>query len=445
VLREIHVPLPGGLHAVVGTHAVMVLVAVVAGAWLAARRAPRTGMAPAAVVMALAIMAGARMLHRLVRGGDGGVTGGLASMGGVVAGLLAAPVLARLCAVRLPTLADALAPAGLLALGIGRLGCFLAGCCYGSPTELPWGVVFPDLGHLPRHPLQLYSAAADVAISCAVARRPGPPGAAAARTLGAFAAARFALEWLRDPAATDRLPGVGVTLAQACCVALWVAARPWRHRPVGGLWRYRARCSVARPMRRTMLLALVAVAASAVRAAATDPDFVGSLVVRPARGTLAVATGLATLEVKRWRFLPAAASDGIDPAAEDVVLSVGADELTLPAGSVTTLRPGRRYAHRDDAVTRGLSRLRMKRRSDGSWVVGFRATGVDLTRLAAQYPLCEPFAFAVGNDEGASGVDLDRPRGAASPRVKLRGFCEAEVCPQTAPSGAFRPRHVVCP
>lgn len=41
-------------------------------------------------------------------------------------------------------------------VAIGRIACFSAGCCYGTPTELPWGVVFPTAGHLPRHPTQLY-------------------------------------------------------------------------------------------------------------------------------------------------------------------------------------------------------------------------------------------------------------------------------------------------
>lgn len=50
-----------------------------------------------------------------------------------------------------------------LAFGIfvGRLGCFLAGCCYGTPTDLPWAVEFPA-GHATHgaavHPVQLYDA-----------------------------------------------------------------------------------------------------------------------------------------------------------------------------------------------------------------------------------------------------------------------------------------------
>lgn len=48
------------------------------------------------------------------------------------------------------------------AVAIGRLGCFQCGCCYGTPTDLPWGIVFRVAGDnppIPRHPTQLYEAA----------------------------------------------------------------------------------------------------------------------------------------------------------------------------------------------------------------------------------------------------------------------------------------------
>lgn len=45
------------------------------------------------------------------------------------------------------------------AVGVGRLACFQAGCCYGTPTDLPWGVVFPTVDAVARHPTQLYEAA----------------------------------------------------------------------------------------------------------------------------------------------------------------------------------------------------------------------------------------------------------------------------------------------
>ncbi|MEM7314018.1 MAG: prolipoprotein diacylglyceryl transferase family protein [Planctomycetota bacterium] len=44
-------------------------------------------------------------------------------------------------------------------VAIGRLACFHAGCCYGTPTDLPWAVVFPQIDQLRRHPTQLYESA----------------------------------------------------------------------------------------------------------------------------------------------------------------------------------------------------------------------------------------------------------------------------------------------
>lgn len=51
---------------------------------------------------------------------------------------------------------DSFAAPVALSIAIGRLGCFYAGCCFGTPTNLPWGVVFPAIDTLPRHPTQLY-------------------------------------------------------------------------------------------------------------------------------------------------------------------------------------------------------------------------------------------------------------------------------------------------
>jgi hypothetical protein len=151
--------------------------------------------------------------------------------------------------------------------------------------------------------------------------------------------------------------------------------------------------------------------------------------------------------VQRWRFVPGAGSDGIDPANEPIVVLLGTDEVLLPAGLVTASASGRRYAFRDDTVTRGISRLRLKRRGDGAWQVTFQVVGMNLLPLVHQFPLCEPLVLAIGNDAGASGVDLDRPRGAESPRIRLRGFCQIEGCsvPVTAGDDVVRPRHVICP
>jgi hypothetical protein len=194
-------------------------------------------------------------------------------------------------------------------------------------------------------------------------------------------------------------------------------------------------------MRPAALPLLLLALAAARPASALDAQFISNLAVRPARGHLDIATGQMSLEVRRWRWVPAAGSDGVDPVTEEIELMVGTDTIVFPAGAVTEPRPGR-YSYRNRTATRGFTRLRMKRASDGAWLVSFRVVGMDQTPLLPQLITCVPLALVIGNDAGVSGVDLERPRGADSPRVKLRGFCQIEGCPTF---GLLRPRHVICP
>lgn len=54
---------------------------------------------------------------------------------------------------------DSFAVPVALAVAIGRLACYVGGCCFGRVTSVPWGVIFPHQGPEPRHPTQLYEAA----------------------------------------------------------------------------------------------------------------------------------------------------------------------------------------------------------------------------------------------------------------------------------------------
>jgi len=61
------------------------------------------------------------------------------------------------------TVGDLWAPGVTVGQAVGRIGCFMAGCCYGRPTDLLWGVVFNQPQslaplHIPLHPTQLYAA-----------------------------------------------------------------------------------------------------------------------------------------------------------------------------------------------------------------------------------------------------------------------------------------------
>lgn len=92
--------------------------------------------------------------------------------GGLVGGTLAVVVITRRHKLPLATVAGAMAMPLSVAYGIGRIGCFLAGDgTYGKPTDLPWGMAFPNGAvpiNVPVHPAQLYEAAAAFLIAWAL-------------------------------------------------------------------------------------------------------------------------------------------------------------------------------------------------------------------------------------------------------------------------------------
>ncbi len=77
---------------------------------------------------------------------------------GLVGGYFGVEIAKWICDIRIKT-GDSFAVPVAASVGVGRLACFVGGCCYGTPTEVPWGIVFPAIDNLPRHPTQLYEAA----------------------------------------------------------------------------------------------------------------------------------------------------------------------------------------------------------------------------------------------------------------------------------------------
>jgi len=93
--------------------------------------------------------------------------GGLVFYGGVIFAIPVAVWYARRQGLLLWQPADIWAPSIAVGHAIGRLGCFCAGCCYGLPTDLPWGVTFNNpetlaIRGVPLHPTQLYESAAEL-------------------------------------------------------------------------------------------------------------------------------------------------------------------------------------------------------------------------------------------------------------------------------------------
>ena len=85
--------------------------------------------------------------------------GGLSFHGGLIGGVAAAIVYCLLKRISILKIGDLFAPSVMVAYAIGRLGCLLNGCCYGGPTDMPWGMRFFDDGHWTQrsHPTQLYA------------------------------------------------------------------------------------------------------------------------------------------------------------------------------------------------------------------------------------------------------------------------------------------------
>jgi phosphatidylglycerol---prolipoprotein diacylglyceryl transferase len=142
----------------------------------------------------------------------------LARSGGVFYGGLIVAFLVAVWYVRrhgLPVwpVGDAFAPGIALGHAVGRMGCLMAGCCFGSPTELPWGITFTDpyaaanVGtplHVPLHPTQFYEAAAELGIFAVLLASERSGRYFAGRTFWLYillyGVARFVIEFFRgDP------------------------------------------------------------------------------------------------------------------------------------------------------------------------------------------------------------------------------------------------------
>jgi phosphatidylglycerol:prolipoprotein diacylglycerol transferase len=150
--------------------------------------------------------------------------------GGLLAALIVGLLLARRYKLPAWTTADLAAPGIALGHVIGRFGCLLAGCCYGRPTDVAWGITFTDpvaaanvgtpLG-VALHPTQLYDAGAELLILVlllATERRGRPfPGRTFWLYILLYAISRFIVEIYRGD---ERGMMLGMSTSQFISVIL---------------------------------------------------------------------------------------------------------------------------------------------------------------------------------------------------------------------------------
>jgi phosphatidylglycerol:prolipoprotein diacylglycerol transferase len=152
--------------------------------------------------------------------------GGMSFHGGLLGVVVAALLFCRRR--RLPVLltGDILVTAATVGLGLGRIGNFINGELWGRPTDLPWGMIFPGAGPLPRHPSQLYEAALEGVLLLGILlwlhHRRAPAGVPFFSFFLGYGCSRFLVEFVRQPDAHLGFLWGGATMGQLLSLPMMV-------------------------------------------------------------------------------------------------------------------------------------------------------------------------------------------------------------------------------
>jgi len=145
--------------------------------------------------------------------------GGMSFHGGLIGVMAAMLLYSRHLKKTFFEVMDFLAPLVPVGLGAGRLGNFINGELWGRVTDVPWAMVFPNGGPLPRHPSQLYEACMEGLVLFAIlwlySQKPRPRMAVSGLFILCYGLFRFGVEFVRQPDAQLGYLALGwVTMGQ---------------------------------------------------------------------------------------------------------------------------------------------------------------------------------------------------------------------------------------
>jgi len=153
--------------------------------------------------------------------------------GGLIGATLAGILFCRLRHLPFWEVADTVIITAPIGLGLGRLGNFINGELFGRTSSVPWAIVFPDGGPLPRHPSQLYEAGLEGLVLFIILWRLKDlqlrPGAMVCLFLCGYGVFRFLVEFFRQPDPQIGLLWGLLSIGQVLClgmiltsIVLWV-------------------------------------------------------------------------------------------------------------------------------------------------------------------------------------------------------------------------------
>ena len=227
-------------------YSLIVTTAMIIGVWFAVREAGRKGfnngdIANNALWVVLAGLIGARLFHVLDHWPDEFAAnpiralyvweGGLAVWGGVLGGLAAATILARLKHWKLPRLLDAFVPGVVLAQAVGRIACIITGDAIGKPTSGPFGFSYtspnalvPQLGvyYTPTPVYEILMNLAIFALLWSLRKKNLPDGVLTLIYLAMYSFMRFFISFT----SANKIDALGLNQAQIICILVFTVSVP---------------------------------------------------------------------------------------------------------------------------------------------------------------------------------------------------------------------------